>query len=78
MPLAELLPAAIELAEFYAAKPPIAAQMIKKSVNAIVSMSDQSIMHMDVDQNILSAMTEDRGIAIQSYLDKTEPTFSGN
>ena len=41
-------------------------------------MSDQSIMHMDVDQNILSAMTEDRGIAIQSYLDKTEPTFSGN
>jgi enoyl-CoA hydratase len=78
VPLAELLPAAIELAEFYAAKPPIAAQMIKKSVNAIVSMSDQSIMHMDVDQNILSAMTEDRGIAIQSYLDKTEPTFSGN
>lgn len=78
VPLADLLPAAQKMADFYAAKPPIAAQMIKKSVNAIVSMSDQSIMHMDVDQNILSSMTQDRGVAIQAYLDKTEPAFSGN
>ena len=66
------------MAEFYAGKPPIAAQMIKRSVNAIVSMSDQSIMHMDVDQNILSATTDDRDVAIAAYLDKTEPTFTGN
>ena len=78
VPLADLLPAAQSMAEFYAAKPPIAAQMIKRSVNAIVSMSDQSIMHMDVDQNILSSMTEDRDVAIKAYLDKTDPTFRGN
>ncbi len=78
VPLSELMGAARTMAEFYASKPPIAAQMIKRSVNAIVSMSDQSVMHMDVDQNILSATTEDRGVAIAAYLDKTEPKFTGN
>ncbi len=78
VPRAELLSAAQTMAEFYGGKPPIAAQMIKRSVNAIVSMSDQSIMHMDVDQNILSATTDDRDVAIAAYLDKTEPTFTGN
>tara|TARA_A100001037_G_scaffold295877_1_gene315588 strand:- start:320 stop:1108 length:789 start_codon:yes stop_codon:yes gene_type:complete len=78
VPRAELLSAAQTMAEFYGGKTPIAAQMIKRSVNAIVSMSDQSIMHMDVDQNILSATTDDRDVAIAAYLDKTEPTFTGN
>ncbi len=75
---ADLAAAARTMAEHYAAKPPIAAQMIKRSVNAIVSMTDQSIMHMDVDQNILTGGTADRSVAIRAYLDKTAPTFTGN
>ena len=69
---------ALEWAARYEAKSPIAAQMIKQSVNAIVSALDRAVMHMDVDQNILSAMTEDRNAAIAAYRGKTEPTFTGN
>ena len=38
----------------YATKPSIPAQMIKKSVNALVYQNDQSIMHMDYDQFLLT------------------------
>ena len=67
-----------KLAEHYASKPPIAAQMIKQSTNQIVNALNTAIMHMDVDQNMLSATSEDRKEAIRSYLDKTEPSFTGN
>ena len=78
VPRAELMGRALEVAAFYASKPPVAAQMIKRSVNAIVSALDTAVMHMDVDQNLLSAMTEDRRVAIKAYLAKTEPKFTGN
>ena len=78
VPRASLMGTALEWAARYQAKPPIAAQMINQSVNAIVSALDGAVMHMDVDQNILSAMTEDRNAAIAAYRGKTEPTFSGN
>jgi enoyl-CoA hydratase/carnithine racemase len=78
VPRADLASTAHELAEFYVNKSPIACQMIKRSINAIVSSLDQSIMHMDVDQNILSSMTEDRSEAIAAYRGKRKPTFTGN
>ena len=74
----ELMSTAYQWAKRYAALPPIPQQMIKQSVNHIMSALDTAIMHMDVDQNIFSASTEDRTIAIRSYLAKTEPTFTGN
>ena len=43
-----------KLASKYASKPLIPAQMIKKSVNALVYQNDQSIMHMDYDQFLLT------------------------
>ncbi len=73
-----LLQQALSWANRYAALPPIPAQMIKRSVNAIVSSLDAAVMHMDVDQNILSATTLDREIAIKAYLEKTDPSFTGN
>ena len=78
VPRASLVDTAREWAARYQAKSPIAAQMIKQSVNAIVSALDSAVMHMDVDQNILSAMTEDRNAAIAAYRGKTEPNFTGN
>lgn len=68
---------ALAVAAHYAAKAPIAAQMIKRSVNAISSALDQALMHMDADQNILTAMTDDRREAIASYLAKRPATFKG-
>ena len=73
-----LLKEALAWATRYAALAPIPAQMIKRSVNAIVSSLDTAVMHMDVDQNILSANTEDRQIAVQAYLENTNPSFTGN
>ena len=78
VPRADLMQVAREWADRYAQLPPIPQQMIKQSVNAIASALDQSIMHMDVDQNLYSANTADRREAIRNYLTKTNPTFAGN
>lgn len=78
VPNAELLKTAETLAAHYAAKPPIAAQMIKRSVNRIVSALDSSIMHMDADQNLFTQHTKDRDRAIEAYLNKTEAEFTGD
>ena len=66
------------LADKYAKKAPIAAQMIKKSTNNIVNALSNEIMHMDFDQNLFAAQTRDRSTAITSYLNKTEPNFEGD
>ena len=73
-----LLDAAFEWARRYAAKSPIPAQMIKRSVNAILGAGDNAVMHMDVDQNLLAARTEDSAAAAAAYRGKTEPGFKGN
>jgi len=67
-----------DLALFYSAKPPIAAQMIKRSINRISSALDQSIMDMDVDQNLLTRSTGDMSEAIRAYLAKEKPVFKGD
>jgi len=74
----ELMPTAERLAIVYVNKPPVAVQMIKRSVNAIMGALDQSIMHMDSDQNMLTASSKDSKEAVQSYIAKTDPTFTGN
>ena len=44
----------VSLANKYALKPALPSQMIKRSVNALTYQNDQSIMHMDYDQFLLS------------------------
>ena len=74
----ELMAKAYEWANRYASKAPIAAQMIKRSVNAITSALDQSIMHMDFDQNIQTALTDDAKEATAAYLEGRGAVFHGN
>jgi len=74
----ELQAAALSLAQHYAAKPPIAAQMIKRSINALSAPAGEAIMHMDSDQNLFAQQTTDRARAIKAYLDKTEANFTGD
>jgi len=62
----------------YAAQPAVAVQMIKQSINAVSSALDSAIMHMDADQNILTAGTEDRSEAIKAFFEKRDPDLKGN
>lgn len=78
VPRAELLDATRACATRYAAKPPMAAQMIKRSVNRIVSALDASIMHMDADQNLFTQQTKDRARAIEAYLNDSQARFTGD
>ena len=58
-PAAELVDAARALARRCAGQPPVAVQMIKQSINAVSGALDDALMHMDVDQNLLSDMGRD-------------------
>ena len=78
VPAAILLAGARKMAEHYAVKPPVAAQMIKASTNAFANALNHAIMHMDTDQNMFSASTEDRAEAIKAYLNNEAGRFSGN
>lgn len=75
---ADLYEHAMNMAAAYAAQPPIATQMIKKSINAIRSHLDAAIMHMETDQNLLALMTEDRAEGMQAFLERRKPDFKGN
>ena len=78
VPRENLLQSAATMAAHYVDKPPIAAQMIKQSTNQIANALNHALMHMDVDQNLLASQTEDRQVAVASYLEKKPPTFTGN
>ena len=74
----ELLDRAHTLAQFYAAKPPVAVQMIKRSVNRIAGALDRSLMDMDADQNLLNRDSDDFAEAMRAYFTKDTPEFGGN
>ncbi|MEM7542736.1 MAG: enoyl-CoA hydratase/isomerase family protein [Pseudomonadota bacterium] len=78
VPVDELMEQALEFAARYAAKSPVAAQMIKKSINQYAGALDCAIMHGDADQNILTFTTSDQKQAANAYLNKTEAAFSGD
>ncbi|MGR8919597.1 MAG: enoyl-CoA hydratase/isomerase family protein [Gammaproteobacteria bacterium] len=73
----ELIPRAEAFAETYVNKSPIAAQMIKRSVNQITAALDRALMHMDADQNLFAMATEDQRAAAAAYLAGSTPEFSG-
>ena len=74
----QLMKATEKMANFYASKPPIAAQMIKRSVNKLTYSGDDAIMHMDYDQTLLTHETKDRKEAIKSFFEKRDPEYKGD
>lgn len=77
VPRAGLDAAALAMAQRYAALPPIAVQMIKRSVNALAGAMDAAIMHADADQWLLGTRTADFGEAIAAFREKRPGTFTG-
>ncbi len=66
-----------EWVEEFAALPPIAVQMIKRSINEVSGALDQAIMHMDADQWLLATMSEDFKEAVGAFFEKRAPRFRG-
>ncbi|MCG8337543.1 MAG: enoyl-CoA hydratase/isomerase family protein [Proteobacteria bacterium] len=68
----------MKLAKKCASQAPIAAQMVKRSVNAISSALDRAIMHMDSDQFLYATSGKDFEEGIQAFLEKRKPEFKGD
>lgn len=62
----------------YAALPPVAVQMIKRSVNRVAGAMDEAIMHADADQWLLATRTADFSEAVTAFMEKRDPSFTGN
>jgi enoyl-CoA hydratase/carnithine racemase len=75
---AELGHRARAFAQTYVDKSPIAAQMIKRSVNQITGALDRALMHMDADQNLLAHASQDSRAAAAAYASKSTAVFTGD
>ncbi len=69
--------AAIHAAELAAEIPPVAARMIKRTVDAYANALADSVVHMDTDQVLLAESGADHLEAVDAFLAKRAPTFTG-
>jgi enoyl-CoA hydratase/carnithine racemase len=68
----------VEIAQHYAALPPVAVQMIKRSANAWAGALDQAVMHADADQWLLATRTDDFREGVEAFRQKRPPNYRGD
>jgi enoyl-CoA hydratase/carnithine racemase len=78
VPVGELDHRARAWAQEYVDLPPIAVQMIKRTINRYCGALDQAILHADADQWMLASQTNDFREAISAFFEKRPPAFSGD
>lgn len=78
VPVENLQASTEAFAETYLKKPPVAAQMIKRSLSAVSRHLDQAFMHMDADQHMLASSSDDHRSAVEAYIEKREGKFVGD
>ncbi len=77
-PPEELDARALAWANDYAVLPPMAVQMIKRSINRFAGALDEAIMHADVDQWLLGVQSEDFTEAVSAFMQRRPGEFTGN
>ncbi|WP_019121599.1 enoyl-CoA hydratase-related protein [Brevibacillus massiliensis] len=78
VPVEAYLKEALRLAKQIAQQPPLAVQMIKKSVHKAGDLPLQEGMHYERNGFYLLLASEDRKEGMQAFLEKRNPRFTGN
>ncbi len=69
--------AAMEFAARIAEQPPLPVRMSKTTVNRVAFAFAESVSHMDPDQNVLSALTEDYAEGTSAFRERRKAKFTG-
>ncbi|HWF01742.1 MAG TPA: enoyl-CoA hydratase/isomerase family protein [Caulobacteraceae bacterium] len=70
--------AARAMADGYAALPPVAVRMVKRSLDHLAGALDRAVMHMDADQWLLATSSHDYREAVGAFFEKRPPDFKGD